>query len=193
MIARRRPIAGWNVKPPRTPAASTVRGLTLLETTITMAIALILAGTAVPQLRKLGERQRAISAANLLVAHLAFARNHAINHRRTTTLCPSSDGRNCLANNNWSAGWLVVDAPAGAVPATARANILMAAQLPTNSNVDIYSSKGRVRLRYLPDGRSAGANTTFRTCISGVSLNKIIVSNSGRARTEATPGATRCP
>ena len=157
-----------------------------------MAIGLILGAIALPHMRKLMEKQRAISSANLLVSHIALARNHAVTQRRVATLCPSSDGTNCRADNNWSFGWLVMDSALNPAPTARSARILMAAQLPANTRVHIYSNKGRTRLRYLPDGRSSGANTSFRICTSGVMLSKIVVSNGGRVRSEATPVGTSC-
>ena len=168
-----------------------MRGLTLLEATMVMAIGLILGAIALPYMRKLSERQSAISSANLLITHIAFARNHAVTQRRIAILCPSSDGNSCRADNNWSFGWLVMDSALNPTTTTST-RILMTAQLSANTRVHIYSNKGRTRLRYLPDGRSSGANTSFRICTSGVMLSKIVVSNGGRVRSEAAPVRTSC-
>ncbi len=163
-----------------------------MEAIIVMVTTLILGAIALPHMQKLSERQRAISSANLLVTHLALARNHAVTQRRLAILCPSSDGTACRADNNWSSGWLVMDSPLHSTPGAADPRILIAAQLPTSTRVQIFSNKGRVRVRYLPDGRSTGANTSFRTCTSGGMFSRIIVSNSGRARREAVPAGIAC-
>ena len=65
---------------------------------------------------------------------------------------------------------------------------------PTSRHLRIVSTTGRPQLRYLPDGRSAGANLTISICTRTQELlGQVIVNNMGRLRSERPTAPAACP
>ena len=56
----------------------------------------------------------------------------------------------------------------------------------------ISSNRGRPQLRYLADGSSAGSNLTWTICRDGKPLQKLIIANSGRLRTDPDTTGNDC-
>jgi type IV fimbrial biogenesis protein FimT len=84
------------------------RGVTLFETIIAMGIFAILAAIAVPSFQYVTNANRIASEGNGLLGDLQFARAEAIKEGQAVSVCVSSDGQNCLANDyNWQKGWIV--------------------------------------------------------------------------------------
>ena len=71
-------------------------------------------------------------------------------------------------------------------------DILRDENAPIHPSLRIVSSSGRVQLRYLPDGRSAGSNLTVRLCREDKLMGRVIVNNGGRVRSERASGSTPC-
>lgn len=84
-------------------------GFTLIELMITLVVAAVLMGVAIPFLSGLVFRTQLSTATNELSSQLALARAEAVNRGRTAALCGSSDGFSC--DGQWSKGFAVwVDA-----------------------------------------------------------------------------------
>jgi type IV fimbrial biogenesis protein FimT len=170
------------------------RGLTLIELSVTLAVLAICAAVGVPALRALVQQQRAFAAMGGLIAHLANARTAAITHNRPVVLCPFDQaGITCVQNADWSRGWMVFfDADSDRQPD--RTDDVIAVEQPSaKSGLMVRTSTGRRHVRYLPDGRSAGTNTTFELCASdGRLLGKVIINNAGRVRTERPMDSVPC-
>ncbi|HEV7813644.1 MAG TPA: Tfp pilus assembly protein FimT/FimU [Janthinobacterium sp.] len=79
-----------------------MRGFTLTELMVVLAIAAILAGVALPSFRELIERQRLRTTANDLFAAIDLTRSQAITRGRRVTMMPADPG-----GSDWSKGWLV--------------------------------------------------------------------------------------
>ena len=167
-------------------------GFSLLEALTVMAISVILLVIGVPSYRSLVERQRASSAMNLLIAHMASARNTAISYRIPTVVCPSNRAGGCRMDGNWSQGWLMFFDADGNRQPDAREDVLRDENAPIHPSLRIVSSKGRPQLRYLPDGRSGGSNITVRLCRVDHLLGQVVISNAGRIRSETFSGSIPC-
>ena len=169
-------------------------GFTLIELTITLAIIAILAGVAGPAMASFIEHQRATAAAASLTTHMQLARMAAVSRNRRAVLCPSSDGTSCAAGIDWSTGWMLFVDEDGNRKPDASDEVLRVDLEPTSRHLRVVSTVGRQQLRYLPDGRSAGANLTISICNkAGDVLGRVIVNNMGRPRSERPKLPTACP
>ncbi|MBS0590849.1 MAG: GspH/FimT family pseudopilin [Proteobacteria bacterium] len=83
------------------------RGFTLLELIVTIAIAAILLGIALPSFRGPLDNNRVAGKASELAGALSVARAEALSRGRTVSVCASADGTSCSASTAWGAGWIV--------------------------------------------------------------------------------------
>jgi type IV fimbrial biogenesis protein FimT len=75
---------------------------------IVIAVLAIVAAIATPSLADFVTSARIQSGSGDLAADLALARNEAIRRGRRVTVCPTTDGANCLARQSaWHIGWMV--------------------------------------------------------------------------------------
>ena len=169
-------------------------GFTLIELTTTVAVLAICAGVALPSLRSFLEQQRTLAAISSLTTHMSLARMTAISRNQRAVLCPSSDGASCEAGTDWSAGWMLFLDEDGNRRPDASDEVLRVDLEPTSRHLRVVSTVGRQQLRYLPDGRSAGANLTISICNkTGDVLGRVIVNNMGRPRSEKPKVPATCP
>lgn len=85
------------------------RGFTIIELMVTVVIAGILMGLAVPAFNTTIRANRMATQANLLIGSLNIARSEAVKAGRTATVCVSSDPNKvtCTGETDWAVGWLV--------------------------------------------------------------------------------------
>jgi type IV fimbrial biogenesis protein FimT len=87
------------------------RGFTLFELMMTLAIAAVLVGVAVPNMRAFSQNNRLTDAANDLLRGLQVARSEAITRQRTVVLCASSNPQADDATCSFEdfTGWIVFE------------------------------------------------------------------------------------
>lgn len=85
----------------------TLQGFTLVELIVTLAVAAILMGTAVPSFTSLMNSNRLATQANDLLGAVMIARSEAIRLNRRVILCSSNDGATCASEAARWSGWLV--------------------------------------------------------------------------------------
>jgi type IV fimbrial biogenesis protein FimT len=83
----------------------------MIELLVTMVVAGILLGIALPAFRSFVLNDRDIGQINSLVSSLNYARSEAVKVASPTgiTVCPSGGGTTCVPAAPWSNGWIVVD------------------------------------------------------------------------------------
>ena len=160
-----------------------LRGFSLVELLTTLAVALLLATTAVPAWQELTARNNIAAARTQLATALALARSAAIESLHHVTVCPSSDKRTCSGDyRSWHSGILLFRDDNADRQHDPDEPILRI--IDPQPGVRIESSSGRRSIRYSPQGYAWGSNLTLRFCTSGSNeYNRaIILHGSGRAR-----------
>ena len=82
-----------------------IKGITLIELMITLAIAGVLIASAAPSMREFIQNNRSATQINELQATLNLGRSEAIKRNSNVTICRSNDGSSCAGN--WQDGWIV--------------------------------------------------------------------------------------
>lgn len=129
-----------------------VRGFTIVELMMTVAILAILTMLAVPGLRGMLQQQRVKTASFDIYAGLILARSEAIKRNATVILTP--------AGGNWAGGWTTT--------LTSDLNTPIARQDPF-SGVTI-AGPGTVTFNGM--GRLSGAATSFSVSSTGIDASK---------------------
>lgn len=160
-------------------------GFNLIELIVTLAVLAILLTIAAPSMAALKTRSASTATHNLLMGSFATARQHAIGHRRLTTICPGTVQAGCRSDGVWDGGWIVfVDRnDDGRLDAI---DILVRSESAIPAGLHASSGQGRPRATFRPNGMSGGTNLTLRICADGVAQSAVILSNTGRTRA-ATP------
>lgn len=166
------------------------RGLTLIEMLVTLAIAVILMGVAIPAYSRLHATWQRDSATRLLLTHLQLARSEAIKRSRRVVVCNRApdDSLACAptGDQEWKRGWVVFqdDNHDGAL-GPGEAVIASAGALP---GIQAMHTNGQVRrFVYLPNGLMvAGMSTLSITPSARIDSQKVIINRTGRVRLTAS-------
>jgi type IV fimbrial biogenesis protein FimT len=86
-----------------------VRGYSLLELSLTVALAALLLTLGIPELSRIGARQKQSAEINALFHAVHLARKESIVRRQVVSLCPSFDGQSCTPGRDWSGGFLMFE------------------------------------------------------------------------------------
>ena len=172
-----------------------VRGFTLIELMVTIAIAAILAAMAVPSFNAFFNRNRIAGATNDYLNAINYARSEAIKGGATTTLCVSSDGATCTGGTNWTNGWIVWSDRNGNAALDA-GELLRAHAALTGGNV-VIGGGAQSSFSFVGQGvlQTGSAGDTFNICTpNDLTLsNQVTVELSGHLRRVAAPTLASCP
>jgi type IV fimbrial biogenesis protein FimT len=150
-----------------------LRGFTLIELMITIAVASILLSIGVPSFQNIIRENRLSTQANELITALNMARSEAIRRGVNVTVTPNGGG--------WNSGWVV----AAIDPATGIATTLRSFD-PVQTNMSFSGGAGAYT--YLPTGfknnNSLDIYGLCDTSVSGKRGRQIFVSPSGRPRVD---------
>jgi len=139
----------------KTPALL-VRGFTLVELMVTVAVVGILATVAVPSMVGFVNTSRLAGASEELTASLQLAKSEAIRRNRTVTVCGGQAGsEECTGSKSWSQVIVRHDEGRASDPAVIR-------RFEFPGGVEVKSSEEEVAFR--PSGTDS-AEQTFTACI----------------------------
>lgn len=168
-----------------------IRGITLIETMLALALAAILLATAAPAFGTLIARNESDVSRGTLVTALETARLLAISRNGHVVACPSADHRYCGRTTEWQHGWIVfVDTDHDGARSDGE-DVLSATQGGPDG-VAILTGAGRRHVDFRADGSSPGSNATFTICDhrGASSAQAIVINNAGRVRVaKPTPAA----
>ncbi len=180
-----------------------VRGFTFLELIITIAIAAILMGIAIPSFQSLISSTRIYSQTRTLFNTMVMTRSRAITSGYRTILCPTIDGEQCNSDNKWHHQLIIFedknsngkrDLESEPIVHTTEA----AEQLNIYSGSSYTSSGARRKVAYYPMGHAYGSTITITVCDKRGATQPylIVVSNFGRPRissVRADGSKPQCP
>lgn len=169
---------------------SVQRGLTLVETMVTVSIVAILAATAIPGMADLIRDTRRNASVSDIVTALNLARSESVRRGAAVTVCPSTNGVDCTGDVFWEKGWIVFADRNGNETVDGAETVLK--RWPARN--DIATLRGaRKKVVYRSDGFSAGYTDTLKVCDARGAdyARSVIVSNTGRVRVKDKADA--CP
>jgi type IV fimbrial biogenesis protein FimT len=133
-----------------------MRGFTLMELLVVIAVSGVLLSVAVPAFSTFVLSERQSAQTNSLAFSLALARSEAIKQDNPNGIqvCASSNGTTCTGGSGpWSQGWIVVPAGGGTV--------LLA--VPALSGGNTLTAGGVTSTTFAPNGLPS-TNITFNLC-----------------------------
>ena len=159
------------------------QGWTLVELAIVGAVAAILLLVALPAAGGAMESARASAARNDLLGSLLVASSQAALSGHRAVLCPSTDGRQCSDDPDWSQGWLVFSDPNASRELEGGESVLRR-QGRLAGRVRLRSTAGRTRIVYQGNGGNVGSNVSFTLCDGRGPEQAValVLSNSSRLR-----------
>jgi len=81
-------------------------GYSLYELIITLGLVSLILTLGIPSFSTIVANNRLRTEVDALFHAIHLARKDSIMRHRAVTLCPSHDGLNCVAGNEWSGGWI---------------------------------------------------------------------------------------
>jgi type IV fimbrial biogenesis protein FimT len=159
-------------------------GFSIVELLVSLAVAGLLFGYAIPGFSDLLASQRTIAAVNQILGSVHFARHAAITQRATVALCPAQ-GTVCARRNEWHLGSLVFkDRDLDGVRDANEPVIAQRPALRAGERVSWRSFRNKSYLQFRSTGLTSWQNGSFQYCpASGDPRHSkvIIINAQGRA------------
>lgn len=171
-----------------------IRGFTLIELVMSIAIVGILLTVGIPSFRELITNNRIVSQTNDFVSDLAHARAEAVRRNTRVTICRSNTGTSCVPSSSWRDGWIVFTDPGGFGTLAAGETILRVhSAMPAGMTLAVsgFENSGDY-LQFLPSGLVSGVTGgstatagSFTLCVTGYKGRTINFNAIGRVNITA--------
>ncbi|TWI10693.1 prepilin-type N-terminal cleavage/methylation domain-containing protein [Lysobacter ruishenii] len=140
-------------------------GFSLLEALIAMAVVAVLAGIAIPSWQSARATVHAGKARTEMLETIMAAVRHSALAGTEVVLCrPVNDSvEQCATTTNWTEGWALFADLNGNRRRDANEPIIHR-QAALTGGVKLWTTGGRTRLVFQPNGGNAGSNVTFTLC-----------------------------
>jgi len=167
---------------------NSIRGLTLIELMVTLAVIAVLVMVGVPKYQQFTENNRMVANINRISGDLSKARDDAVNQAQTVTVCASTDLATCNSTD-WEKGWIAfTDLNRNQSRDGNDQMLFIGDPLPKGLTLRtvVLSSAGVIQ--FLPSGLSrdmngsGSSNGTFKLCDAQKQVKRaraVNVSNSG--------------
>lgn len=168
------------MKPVHSAAKRSGGGFTLLELLVSIAVAAVLLGIAVPSYLSIVQRNTIAANVNDLVGALNYARSEAVARGRSVYLCPSLDQERCTTQKNWNQGWIVFAPEAGENSPTPDNRLRVQSELA--QTIDIrYSRPAGTPLEFDANGFALKSDGVFVVRAANENIEtRIRIATSGR-------------
>ncbi|MGR9107597.1 MAG: GspH/FimT family pseudopilin [Gammaproteobacteria bacterium] len=159
-----------------------IRGFTLIELMVTLAVSAMVLSFGVPGFQGLIRDNRMATQYNQFLSALNTTRSEAIKRATRVTICKrNAAGSDCNNAGNWENGWIVFTDLDNDGAVDANENILRV-QGALSGNNTLRASNNRVT--YNAQGFAVGFNNTYRLCDfrGPIHARALVLSNNGRVR-----------
>jgi type IV fimbrial biogenesis protein FimT len=139
-----------------------MRGFTLIELMVTLAIMAVLMKVAAPGMQTLYKSSRVQTEVSQFIGDIQFAKAEAIKRGQPVTMCPSSDGNTCLAlgTTTWGSGWIVFNDVNGNGVLTAGVDNRLRQRAPFRGGDTLTPSNNVDRITFNREGFSTTPSTS---------------------------------
>lgn len=132
----------------------------MVELAVVMTIVAILMAISIPSYKYVTNSNRIAAEINGLLGDMQYARAEAIKEGQTVTVCVSTDGLTCSANNvNWQNGWIVFADVNGDQKFTAGTDTLLRVQAAFTSTDTFAANNALAAVTFNREGFATGGAT----------------------------------
>ncbi len=174
-----------------------LKGFTLIEAIMTLAIASILATVAIPSFLEYVEINRAQTRASQFIGGLMYARSEAVKRSAPVTICRSANSTACPNGSNWEDGWIIFSDDDGDGAIDAGVDVILKVVNDTSGSGFTLRGGGNTAdsITYNADGGTSDSGSLRLCPVSGdVDHSRdLFISQAGRPRTAELAGGSSCP
>lgn len=166
------------------------KGHTLVELLFCLLIAGILLSLATPSFVVTVENSRQTEAVNQLLGALHYARGVAVMERRVVSVCAGEI--ECADKPVWKGHILVFNDRNRNGRLDGDERLLFSNRLPDGHHWYWRSFRTQNHLSFSPNAATTALNGTFTLCKEDLALQQVVISLSGRVRTQSPSRTARC-
>ena len=158
-----------------------VRGFSLYELLMTMALAALVLTLGIPSFGSIVANHRLKVEVNALFHAVHLARKGSIARRRAITICPSYDGLVCEPNFDWSMGWMMFVNTDRDYPVTRDDDEAILSHHAVDQDARIMSNRKTFTLRAI-ELRATNGTLVFCDRRGRATARALVISYTGRPR-----------